>query len=115
MRWDQVDYLGEGVENYYYGKLPYARCWNKGFSLDLDNPKGLYRSNCLARINVGDGMPTRRAQAELEEFREKFGRPAQATLLYHWARLIEEAYACEHAMELLEYPEITDTNIPTQV
>jgi F420-non-reducing hydrogenase large subunit len=49
----------------------------------------------------------------LEEFRERFGRPAQATLLYHWARLIEEVYACEHAIELLEDPEICSPEVRT--
>ena len=81
--------------------------------MDLDNPKGIYRANCLARINAADKISTPKAQAELEEFREKFGRPTQATLLYHWARLIEEVYACEHAIDLLNDPEITDTNIRT--
>jgi F420-non-reducing hydrogenase large subunit len=56
-------------------------------------------------------MATPRAQAELEEFRSTFGRPAQATLLYHYARLIEEVYACERALEILEDPEITDPNV----
>lgn len=112
---DYADYLGEHVEPYSYGKLPYARCWGEGFSMDLAEPKGIYRSNCLARVNVADKMATPRAQAELEEFREQFGRPAQATLLYHWARLIEEVYACEHAIELLEDPEITDTDIRARV
>ncbi|GAB6887932.1 Ni/Fe hydrogenase subunit alpha [Desulfothermus okinawensis JCM 13304] len=110
---EYTNYIGEHVEPYSYGKMPYARFWNEGFSLDLDNPKGIYRSNCLARINVCDRIKTPRAQAELEEFREKFGRPAQATLLYHWARLIEEVYACERAIELLNDIDITDTNIRT--
>ncbi|MDM8515401.1 Ni/Fe hydrogenase subunit alpha [Desulfobacterales bacterium HSG16] len=112
---DYTDYIGEHVENYSYAKMPYAKFWNEGFSLDLDNPKGIYRANTLARINACDKMATPKAQAELEEFRESFGRPAQATLLYHWARLIEEVYACEHAIELLKDPEITDTNIRTKV
>ena len=110
---DYTDYIGEQVVDWSYGKFPYARSWGEGFSLDLDAPKGIYRSNCLARINVCDHMTTPKAQAELEEFREKFGRPAQATLLYHWARLIEEVYACEHAIELLKDPEITDENVRT--
>lgn len=104
-------YLGEHVEPYSYGKFPYARCWEEGFSLDLEAPRGIYRANTLARINVADKMATPRAQAELEEFREKFGRPAQFTLLHHWARLIEEVYACERAIQLLEDPEITDPNV----
>ncbi len=108
---EYTDYIGEHVEPYSYGKMPYARFWNEGFSLDIENPKGIYRSNCLARINVCDKIKTKRAQAELEEFRERFGRPAQATLLYHWARLIEEVYACERAIELLSDPDITDPNI----
>jgi F420-non-reducing hydrogenase large subunit len=109
------DYIGEHVEPYSYGKYPYARFWNEGFSMDLDNPKGVYRANTLARINVADKMATPRAQAELEEFRETFGRPAQATLLYHYARLIEEVYACERAIEILNDPEITDPNVRAKV
>lgn len=110
-----ADYIGEQVVPFSYGKFPYARIWNEGFSLDVENPKGIYRANCLARINVADSMATPRAQAEFEEFRAKFGRPAQATLLYHWARLIEDVYAYEHAIELLEDPEITDTNVRAAV
>ena len=108
---EYAEHIGEHVEPYSYGKMPYAKAWNEGFSLDLQEPRGIYRSNCLARINVVDSIPTQRAQQELEEFRERFGRPAQATLLYHWARLIEEVYACEHAINLLEDPEITDTKV----
>ncbi|MCL6100352.1 MAG: nickel-dependent hydrogenase large subunit, partial [Bacteroidetes bacterium] len=54
------------------------------------------------------------AQKEFEEFRAKFGRPAQLTLLYHWARLIELLYNAEHAVELLNDPEITsrETRVP---
>jgi F420-non-reducing hydrogenase large subunit len=112
---DYTDYLGEHVASWSYGKFPYAKAWKEGFSLDLDNPKGIYRANTLARINVADKMATPRAQAELEEFRALFGRPAQATLLYHYARLIEEVYACEHAIELLEDPEITNPDVRAAV
>ncbi len=108
---DYTDYIAEHVEPYSYGKMPHAKVWGEGFSLDLENPKGVYRANTLARINVADKMATPRAQEALEEFRERFGRPAQATLLYHWARLIEEVYACERAIELLEDPEICDPDI----
>jgi F420-non-reducing hydrogenase large subunit len=108
-------YLSEHVESWTYGKLPYAKCWDEGFSMDLDSPKGIYRANTLARINIADRIATPHAQAELEEFREKFGRPAQGTLLYHWARLIELIYSCERTIELLEQDDITDTNIRTKV
>ena len=108
---DYAEFLGEHVESYSYAKMPYAKVWDEGFSMDLDQPRGMYRSNCLARMNVVESIPTPRANEELQEFRERFGRPAQATLLYHWARLIEEVHVCEHALELLKDPEITDPNV----
>ncbi len=103
---DYLDYIGEHVADTSYGKFPYAKSWDEGFSMDLDAPKGIYRSNCLARINVCEQISTPLAQTELEEFRKTFGRPAQHTLLYHWARLIELVYACEKTLELLSDPAI---------
>ncbi len=106
-----ADFLGEHVEDWSYSKMPYARAWGEGFDMNLKEPKGIYRVNTLARLNVCDKISTPLAQAELEEFRGLFGRPAQSTMLYHWARLIELVYACERVLELLEDPEITDTNV----
>lgn len=102
-----LDYIAEHVTDSSYGKFPYAKSWEEGFSMDLASPKGIYRSNCLARINVCDDISTPLAQAELKEFRQNFGRPAQHTLLYHWARLIELVYACEKTHELLSNKNIT--------
>lgn len=56
-----------------------------------------------------------KAQEALEEFRSSFGRPAQATLLYHYARLIELIYVCERTLELLNWEGITDTNVRAKV
>ena len=111
---DYADFLAEKVVDFSYGKFPYAKIWGEGFSMDADAPRGIYRSNTLARLNVADTIPTPRAQAELEGFREAFGRPAQGTLLYHWARLIEAVYACERAVEILNSPEITDPEVKAQ-
>lgn len=112
---DYVEMLGEHVEPWSYGKFPYARAWGEGFSMDLERPKGVYRVNTLARINVCERISTPLAQAELEEFRQKFGRPAQSTMLYHWARLIELVYACEKVVELLEDRGITDPQVRGEV
>lgn len=112
---EYTDFIGEHIVPWAYSKFPYARAWGEGFSMDLDAPKGIYRANCLARINVADRISTPLAQAELEEFRANFGRPAQVTILYHWARLIELLYACEHVVELLEDPEITDPHVRDKV
>jgi F420-non-reducing hydrogenase large subunit len=103
-----TDYIGEHIEPWTYLKFPYAKKWGK-FSMNLDSPSGIYRTNSLARINVCDRISTPLAQAELEEFREKFGRPAQLTLLYNWARLIELLYNAEKTVELLNDLEITST------
>jgi F420-non-reducing hydrogenase large subunit len=112
---EYLDHLGEHVEPWSYQKFPYAKAWGQGFAMDLDNPGGIYRSNCLARINVCDKMATPRAQEELEEFRSNFGRPAHLTLLYHYARLIELVQCAENLVELLEDPEITDPNIRIKI
>jgi F420-non-reducing hydrogenase large subunit len=103
---DYTTYIAEHVEPWSYLKFPYMKKAG-AFSMDLANPNGIYRTNTLARINVCDKIDTPLAQAELEEFREKFGRPAQPTLLYHWARLIELLYNAENAVRLLADPEIT--------
>ena len=110
-----LDYIGEHVESWSYQKFPYAKRWGNGFSMDLKNPSGVYRSNCLARINVADKMATPLAQAELEEFRSHFGRPAHLTLLYHYARLIELVQCAESMVALLEDPQITSTDIRVAV
>ena len=105
-----LDYIGESVLPWTYQKFPYAKKWGK-LNMALENPVGVYRTNTLARINVADKMATPLAQAELEEFRAAFGRPAHLTLLYHYARLIELLQAAETVVQLLNDPEITGTNV----
>src|SRR5208337_428991 len=83
--------------------------------MDEGRPEGIYRTNNMARINVCDHIDTPLAQAELEEFRQKFGRPAQLTLLYHWARLIELLYNAENAIRLLSDPEIVSPETRVKV
>ena len=62
------------------------------------------RANSLARINMADEMGTPRADAYLTRFREAFGRPAHAILLFDLARGIELVYALERALEMLAEP-----------
>ncbi|WP_028574115.1 Ni/Fe hydrogenase subunit alpha [Desulfonatronovibrio hydrogenovorans] len=103
---EYVDHIGEHTEPWSYLKFPYAKK-HGALKLDENDPVGVYRANCLARINVCDKMATPLAQEELDIFRKEFGRPTHLTLLYHWARLIELVQACEKAEELLNDPEIT--------
>jgi F420-non-reducing hydrogenase large subunit len=65
---------------------------------------GVVRANSLARINMARRMGTPRADAYLERFREAFGRPAHAIMLFDLARGIELVYALERAMEILSQP-----------
>ena len=96
---DYLQYIAEYVYPHSYMKAPY---WKP---MGWEN--GMYRVSPLSRINVCDKIDTPLAQAELEEFRKAFGRPAQLTLLYHYARLIELMYASEKAVELLSDKSIT--------
>lgn len=105
---EYTNYIGEHIEPWSYLKFPYNKK-EGAFSMDLENPVGIYRTNTLARINVADKYATPLAQEEFQVFRKEFGRPAQHTLLYHWARLIELLYNAEHVIELLNDPEITST------
>ncbi len=108
-----TDWIEEKVLPWSYLKFPYAKKWGEGFDMDLAAPKGIYRTNTLARMNVCDKISTPLAQAEFEAFRKAFGRPAQQTLLYHYARLIELLYNAELAVQFLNDPEITskDTRV----
>jgi F420-non-reducing hydrogenase large subunit len=110
-----TDFISEKIEDWTYLKFPYAKAWGEGFSMDTNDPKGIYRVNSLARINVADKISTPLAQKEFEIFRENFGRPAQLTLLYHWARLIELLHNAERAVELLNDPDITNRETRTPV
>jgi F420-non-reducing hydrogenase large subunit len=109
-----TEFIAEHIEPWTYLKFPYAKKWG-GFSMDEGKTAGIYRVNTLARLNVCDRIDTPLAQAELEEFRQKFGRPAQLTLLYHWARLIELLYNAENAVRLLADPEITSPETRVKV
>ncbi|RLI83772.1 Ni/Fe hydrogenase subunit alpha [Archaeoglobales archaeon] len=106
---DYLDYISEKVMPWTYMKFPYYKKAGD-FSMDLENPIGIYRVNALARINVCDEIATPLANEELKEFRKEFGRPAQQPLLYHWARLINLLYAAERAAELIEDPDITKSS-----
>jgi F420-non-reducing hydrogenase large subunit len=62
------------------------------------------RANSLARINMTERLGTLRADGYLRRFREAFGQPAHAILLFDLGRGIELVYALERALEILEVP-----------
>lgn len=110
-----LDYIAEHVEPWSYLKFPYLKGvgW-KGLVDGKDS--GVYRVNTLARLNVADGMATPLAQEAYEKFYEFFGRkPVHNTLAFHWARLIENLYAAERLMELVQDPEITSKDVRAEL
>ncbi len=71
------------------------------------------RANSLARINLTESMGTPLADGYLRRFREAFGRPAHAILLFDLARGIELIYAIERALQILAVPlNAEDTDVP---
>lgn len=105
---DYLNYIGERVESWSYLKFPFYK--KEGW------PKGIYRVAPLARLNVADGISTPLANAELKEFKQLGnGKPVQATLYFHLARLIEILYAAERAKELLLDDEIVSREVRVQV
>src|SRR5574341_277364 len=110
---DYLNVLAEHVEPWTYLKFPYLKKigW-KGFVDGQDS--GVYKATPLSRLNAADGMATPLAQAEYERFYKTLGgKPVQATLATHWARVIELLYAAEKSLELAQDLEITDRNIRT--
>ena len=101
---DYNHYIEEEVKNWSYMKFPYLK--------ELGKEKGWYRVGPLARLNVCDFIPTPLAQKELEEFRAyTHGKPNGMSLHYHWARLIEVLHAAEMMRELLNDPDLQNTDL----
>jgi NAD-reducing hydrogenase large subunit len=100
---DYAQYIGEASLRESYLKAPYFK--PQGF------PNGVYRVGPLARLNAADQCGTSNADAELAEFRERFGRVPHSAFLYHYARLIEITYALERIEALLADPQILDRHV----
>ena len=100
---DYAKFIGEATISDSYLKAPFYR--PQGW------PMGIYRVGPLGRINVAEAMGTPRADAELKEFRQRFGRVAHSSFLYHYARLIEIVYGLEALQLLLQQPDALDTHV----
>ena len=104
---DYLDHIAEHVEDWSYLKFPYYK--------KLGWPGGTYRVGPLGRLNVAESISTPLAQEEFKIFKQiNGGRPVENTLLFHYARLIEDLYALERARQILEDPEICSTDIVTR-
>jgi NAD-reducing hydrogenase large subunit len=96
---DYLSYIGEHVEPFSYLKAPFYR--------RLGYPAGVYRVGPLGRLNAATHISTPLAQEEMKVWKGlNGGKPVEATLYYHYARLIELVYALERVRELLDEPDI---------
>lgn len=95
---DYLNYVAENTVEYSYGKYPFWKA--------LGFPNGMIRVGCLARMNVAEKYYTPKANEYLQDFRKSFGRPAQITMLYHYARAIELVHSVEVYQDLIDDPAI---------
>jgi len=100
---DYANFIAEAAQRDSYLKAPYYV--PDGF------PRGVYRVGPLARLNAADRCGTPRADRELDEFRQRFGRVAHSSFLYHYARLIEIIHALERMEMLINEPGIVDEHV----
>jgi len=96
---DYGRYLREEVKPWSYMKFP--------FIADLGPETGWYRVGPLARLNNCDRFDMPLAEQERHDFvAAGEGRPLQAALANHWARLIELLYCAEAIRGLLADPDL---------
>jgi NAD-reducing hydrogenase large subunit len=98
-----ADYIGEAALPNSYLKAPYFK--------PAGYPEGIYRVGPMARLNAADRCGTPEADAELTEYRQRFGRTPQSSFLYHYARLIEVIHSLECIERLVSDPSILDTRV----
>jgi len=99
------------VEPWSYLKFPYLK--NVGWKgLVGGKDSGVYQATPLSRLNAADGMATPLAQEAYKKMYETLGgKPVHRTLATHWARVIELMYSAERTLELIEDPEIAETDV----
>jgi len=101
---DYEQVIREEIKPWSYMKFP--------FLTQLGPEQGWYRVGPLARVNNCDRFDTPLAEQERQDFAAAGeGRPLQAALATHWARLIELLYCAEAIRELLPDPDLLGTEL----
>ena len=107
---DHLDYqdyeqvFREEVKPWSYMKFPFIAA--------LGPERGWYRVGPLARVNNCDRFDTPLAEQERHDFMAAGeGRPLQAALATHWARLIELLHCAEAIKELLRDPDLLGSEL----
>lgn len=99
--------IREQVKSWSYMKFPYLTA--------LGKEQGWYRVGPLARVNNCDFIDTPLAENERQEFRAfAAGAMVQATLAFHWARMIELLHCAEAIALLLQDDAISGMDLVRQ-
>ncbi|SPE27492.1 NAD-reducing hydrogenase HoxS subunit beta [Candidatus Sulfopaludibacter sp. SbA3] len=99
---DYAQFIGEASLKDSYLKAPYFK--------PLGYPAGVYRVGPLARLNAAESFGTA-ADAELAEFRARYGAVVHSSFHYHYARLLELLHGLDKIELLLNDPAILDTHV----
>jgi len=101
---DYRDHFIEEVRPWSYLKFPHIR--------SLGREDGWYRVGPLAQVNCCTSIDTPLAEAARKEFiAENGGSPVQATLAYHWARLVCLIHCAEKIKALLFDDDLQGTDL----
>jgi NAD-reducing hydrogenase large subunit len=99
--------LGEAASPDSYLKVPY---WKEAVT-DGDPRTGMYRVGPLARINIAERFGTPLADDGLAQLRDRVGRIASSSFLYHHARVLEVLASLERIATLLDDPVLMETDV----
>ncbi len=93
----------EEVKAWSYMKFPYFTA--------LGHEEGWYRVGPLTRVTRATSFPRRSPTANgASSWRSTTGAPAQSTLGFHWARMIEMLHAAEAIKDLLHDGDLQGTD-----
>jgi len=110
-----LDYIAEHVEPWTYMKMPFFK--PIGWKGLVDGASsGMLRVGPLGRLNASKGMSTPLAQEAFEKMYGTFRDlgvkgPIHNSLVFHWARVIEQLHAAERMLELATDKEITSSDV----
>jgi NAD-reducing hydrogenase large subunit len=99
--------LGEASSPDSYLKVPY---WRAAVT-DGDLSAGMYRVGPLARINIAERFGVPLADEGLAKLRDRVGRIATSSFLYHHARVLEVLASLELAAGILDDPVLLEERV----
>jgi NAD-reducing hydrogenase large subunit len=100
-----LDVIAEEVRSWSYMKFP--------FLTQLGPETGWYRVGPLARLNTCSRIDTPLAEAGRQDFHAQLGEICNATMAYHWARMVELLHAAEKIRDLLYDTDLQSNDLVT--